>query len=130
MVQYNATLADPIGATFAALANPTRRAILAHLMAGPASVTELGEPFQMSMPAISKHLRVLEHAGLIARGREAQYRPCRLDAGPLRDIADWVEPYRRIWEQRFDRLDDYLQEMKRQQPKKEKKRGRRKQHKN
>jgi DNA-binding transcriptional ArsR family regulator len=123
MVEYTAS-SDSISATFAALANPTRRAILARLMAGPASVTELGEPFQMSMPAISKHLRVLEHAGLIARGREAQWRPCRLEASPLKDVADWVEPYRRIWEQRFDRLDEYLQEMKKEHAKKGKKHAR------
>ncbi len=112
--------ADPISATFAALANPTRRAILARLIAGPASVTELGEPFDMSMPAISKHLKVLEDAGLVSRGREAQWRPCRLDAGPLKEVADWVEPYRQIWEQRFDRLDAYLQELKKEKQKKEK----------
>jgi len=106
--------------TFAALADATRRAILARLASGEASVTELAAPFEMSMPAISKHLKVLEHAGLIARGREAQWRPCRLEAGPLKDIADWVAPYRRFWEQSFDRLDDYLRELK----KKEKKDGR------
>jgi DNA-binding transcriptional ArsR family regulator len=116
--------ADPISATFAALASPTRRAILARLIAGPASVTELGEPFDMSMPAISKHLKVLEEAGLVSRGREAQWRPCRLDAGPLKEVADWVEPYRQIWEQRFDRLDAYLQELKREKRKKEKPRAR------
>jgi DNA-binding transcriptional ArsR family regulator len=99
---------DALSATFSALADPTRRAILSRLAAGEASVTELAQPFAMSMPAISKHLKVLEHAGLIARGRDAQWRPCRLEAGPLRGIADWVEPYRRFWEGRFDRLDDYL----------------------
>lgn len=103
---------DHLSATFAALANPTRRAILARLASGECSVTELAEPFEMSMPAISKHLRVLEQAGLIARGREAQWRPCRLEAGPLKDVADWTERYRAIWEQRFDRLETYLQEMK------------------
>jgi DNA-binding transcriptional ArsR family regulator len=108
--------------TFAALADATRRAILARLASGEASVTELAEPFEMSMPAISKHLKVLEHAGLIARGREAQWRPCRLEAGPLKDIADWVAPYRRFWEQSFDRLDDYLREL--QSKAKEKKHGR------
>jgi DNA-binding transcriptional ArsR family regulator len=100
--------ADPLSATFSALADPTRRAILSRLATGEASVTELAQPFAMSMPAISKHLKVLEHAGLIARGRDAQWRPCRLEAGPLLDIADWVERYRHFWEGRFDRLDDYL----------------------
>ena len=104
--------ADHLTATFAALANPTRRAILARLASGECSVTELAEPFEMSMPAVSKHLRVLERAGLIARSREAQWRPCRLDAAPLKEIADWTQHYRHIWEQRFDRLDEYLQEMK------------------
>jgi DNA-binding transcriptional ArsR family regulator len=99
---------DALSATFSALADPTRRAILSRLAMGEASVTELAQPFAMSMPAISKHLKVLEHAGLIARGRDAQWRPCRLEAGPLRDIANWVEPYRRFWTHRFDRLDDYL----------------------
>lgn len=99
---------DKLSATFAALADPTRRAILSRLASGEASVTELAQPFAMSMPAISKHLKVLEHAGLIARGRDAQWRPCRLEAGPLRTVADWVEPYRRFWESRFDRLDEYL----------------------
>jgi DNA-binding transcriptional ArsR family regulator len=97
--------------TFSALADPTRRAILSRLAAGEASVTELAQPFAMSMPAISKHLKVLERAGLIARGRDAQWRPCRLDAAPLRDIADWVEPYRRHWNTHFDRLDDYLRDV-------------------
>jgi DNA-binding transcriptional ArsR family regulator len=100
--------ADQLSTTFAALADPTRRAILARLATGEASVTELAEPFEMSLPAISKHLKVLESAGLIARGREAQWRPCRLEAAPLRDVADWVEEYRRFWEESFDRLDDYL----------------------
>jgi DNA-binding transcriptional ArsR family regulator len=111
---------DHLSATFAALADPTRRAILARLVAGNASVTELAAPFEMSMPAISKHLKVLEHAGLIARGREAQWRPCRLEAGPLKNVADWVEDYRRFWEQSFDRLDDYLHELKKQELKKQK----------
>src|ERR1700680_9469 len=102
---------DHLSATFSALADPTRRAILARLVTGNASVTELAEPFEMSMPAISKHLKVLEHAGLIARGREAQWRPCRLEPGPLKSVADWVEDYRRFWEQSFDRLDDYLHEL-------------------
>jgi DNA-binding transcriptional ArsR family regulator len=102
---------DRLNATFAALADPTRRAILARLASGEASVTELAEPFEMSMPAISKHLKVLERAGLIARGREAQWRPCRLAAGPLKDAADWLEHYRRFWEQSFNRLEDYLREL-------------------
>jgi DNA-binding transcriptional ArsR family regulator len=105
---------DPLSSTFAALADPTRRAILARLASGEASVTQLAEPFAMSMPAISKHLKVLERAGLIARGREAQWRPCRIEVGPLKDIAGWVEHYRRFWEQSFDRLDDYLRELKAQ----------------
>ncbi len=99
---------DALSTTFAALADPTRRAILARLTTGEASVTELAQPFAMSMPAISKHLKVLERAGLIARGRAAQWRPCRIKAGPLKDVSDWVERYREIWEQRFDRLDAYL----------------------
>ena len=102
---------DPLSSTFSALADPTRRAILARLASGEVSVTELAEPFEMSMPAISKHLKVLERAGLIARGREAQWRPCRLEAGPLRDVAQWVEHYRRFWEESFDRLDQYLSEL-------------------
>ncbi|MBW8874295.1 MAG: winged helix-turn-helix transcriptional regulator [Acidobacteria bacterium] len=104
--------ADHLSTTFAALADPTRRAILARLTAGQASVTELAEPFEMSMPAISKHLKVLERAGLIARGRNAQWRPCSLQAGPLREVADWVEHYRRFWDESFDRLDDYLRDLK------------------
>ena len=103
-----ATATDPISSTFAALADPTRRSILARLASGEASVTELAEPFEMSMPAVSKHLKVLERAGLIARGREAQWRPCRLEAAPLKDVADWVERYRQNWEESFDRLDEYL----------------------
>ena len=102
---------DQLSATFQALADPTRRAILARLTRGETSVTELAEPFAMSLPAVSKHLNVLERAGLVARGRDAQWRPCRLEAQPLRDVADWVERYRRHWEARFDRLDDYLWEM-------------------
>jgi DNA-binding transcriptional ArsR family regulator len=107
---------DPLSATFAALADPTRRAILARLTTGEASVTELAEPFDMSMPAISKHLKVLERAGLIARGREAQWRPCRLEAAPLREVSDWIEHYRLFWEQSLDRLEAYLREMKRREP--------------
>jgi DNA-binding transcriptional ArsR family regulator len=105
--------ADHLSVTFAALADPTRRAILARLASGECSVTELAEPFDMSLPAVSKHLRVLERAGLIARGREAQWRPCRLEPAPLKDVADWAERYRRLWEGRLDRLGDYLQELKR-----------------
>jgi DNA-binding transcriptional ArsR family regulator len=103
--------ADRLNSTFAALADPTRRAILARLTSGEATVTELAEPFEMSLPAISKHLKVLERAGLIARGREAQWRPCRLAAGPLKDAAEWLEHYRRFWEDSFDRLDVYLREL-------------------
>jgi DNA-binding transcriptional ArsR family regulator len=101
---------DRLSTTFSALADPTRRAILARLVSGEASVTELAEPFQMSLPAVSKHLKVLERAGLVARSREAQWRPCRLKAGPLKDAADWLDHYRRFWEQSFGRLDDYLRE--------------------
>ena len=103
--------ADSLSTTFAALADPTRRAILARLSTGECSVTELAEPFSMSMPAVSKHLRVLERAGLISRGREAQWRPCRLEAARLKEVAEWAERYRAIWEGRLDRLDSYLQEL-------------------
>jgi DNA-binding transcriptional ArsR family regulator len=113
---------DHLSTTFAALADPTRRAILARLASGECSVTELAEPFEMSMPAVSKHLRVLERAGLIARRREAQWRPCRIEAAPLKEVAEWAERYRHIWEQRLDRLDAYLQEL--QAKDKEKKHGR------
>src|SRR5438034_10115395 len=105
---------DRLSTTFAALADPTRRAILARLAAGEASVTELAKPFAMSLPAVSKHLKVLEHAGLIARGREAQWRPCRLEAGPLKDAADWLDHYRRVWEQSCARLDYYLRKLQRE----------------
>ena len=105
---------DSLSTTFAALADPTRRAILARLASQEASVTELAEPFRMSMPAVSKHLKVLERAGLIARGREAQWRPCRLQAAPLRDVAGWLEDYRRFWEESFDRLDEYLHKLKKE----------------
>ena len=115
---------DPLSATFAALADPTRRAILARLITGERSVTELAEPFDMSLPAVSKHLRVLERAGLIARRREAKWRHCRLDAGPLKDVAEWAERYRHVWEQRLDRLDTYLQEMKRKEARHDRKRHR------
>ena len=113
---------DKLSETFSALANPTRRAILARLAYGETSVTELAEPFDMSLPAITKHLKALEKAGLIIRGREAQWRPCRLEATPLKDVADWVEGYRSFWEKRLDRLDAYLQELK----SKEKNHGRKK----
>ena len=99
---------DQLSATFAALADPTRRAILSRLTSGEASVTELAEPFDMSLPAVTKHLKVLQRAGLISQSREAQWRPCRLRASPMREAAEWMEPYREHWEQRFDRLDDYL----------------------
>ena len=105
--------ADQMDSIFAALADPTRRAILARLMAGETTVTELAEPFDMSLPAVSKHLKVLERAGLITRGREAQWRPCRLEASPLKEVADWLEGYRRFWEQsqeRYQRLDHYLRQ--------------------
>jgi DNA-binding transcriptional ArsR family regulator len=102
---------DRLSVTFSALADPTRRAILARLASGATSVTELAEPFAMSLPGVSKHLKVLEHAGLVRRGREAQWRPCQLEAGPLKDAADWLEHYRRFWEQSFDRLGDYLDEL-------------------
>lgn len=103
---------DPLSTTFAALADPTRRAILARLATGEATVKELSEPFAMSGPAVSKHLRVLEHAGLIARGRDAQWRPCRLEAKPIQEVAEWAENYRRFWDASYERLDEYLQQMK------------------
>lgn len=112
---------DHLSATFAALADPTRRAILARLVKGECSVTELAEPFEMSMPAVSKHLHVLERAGLIARRKQAQWRHCRIEAAPLRGIVDWAEHYRHLWEGRFDRLDQYLQQL---QPTKEKRHDR------
>ena len=102
---------DPLSATFAALADPTRRAILARLSEGEASVSELAAPFAMSLPAVSKHLKVLQRAGLVEQGRQAQWRPCRIKAAPLKDAADWVDQYRHIWEQRFDRLEGYLREL-------------------
>ncbi|MBS1784369.1 MAG: winged helix-turn-helix transcriptional regulator [Acidobacteria bacterium] len=113
---------DRLNATFAALADPTRRAILARLSRRAATVMELAAPHDMSLPAISKHLKVLEKAGLISRGREAQWRPCHLEAKPLREVAEWMEHYRRFWEENFDQLEVYLQELQ----KKEKPRGRRK----
>jgi DNA-binding transcriptional ArsR family regulator len=102
---------DRLSLIFSALADPTRRAILARLASGETSVTELAEPFEMSLPAVSKHLKVLENAGLIARGRDAQWRPCRIDAAPLKEVADWADRYRRFWDESFDRLDDYLKKM-------------------
>jgi DNA-binding transcriptional ArsR family regulator len=102
---------DPLSLTFAALADPTRRAILDRLMQGEASVTELAKPFDMSLPAVSKHLKVLERAGLISRGRDAQWRPCQLNAGPLKEVAAWVDHYRKFWKESFDRLDEYLQQL-------------------
>ncbi|MEO7426539.1 MAG: metalloregulator ArsR/SmtB family transcription factor [Fibrobacteria bacterium] len=129
MVQYATPSAsasrkasDRLSATFSALADPTRRAILARLIAGPIAVSQLAEPFRMSLPAISKHLKVLERAGLITRGREAQWRPCRLEAAPLKEVSAWAEDYRRCWDESFDRLDAYLKEMQ----KKEKKHDRKK----
>jgi DNA-binding transcriptional ArsR family regulator len=113
---------DHLSATFAALADPTRRAILARLISGEVSVSELAEPFDMSMPAVSKHLKVLERAGLIARGREAQWRPCRLEATPLKEVADWVEHYRQFWSESLDRLGDYLHDVQ----KRERQHGRKK----
>jgi DNA-binding transcriptional ArsR family regulator len=110
---------DALDATFAALADPTRRAILARLASGEATVMELAEPFEMSLPAISKHLKVLERAGLIARGREAQWRPCRLQPAPLKEVARWIEHYRRFWEQSFDRLDAFLRELQKKEKKKD-----------
>src|SRR5215469_18447506 len=102
---------DRLSTTLAALADPTRRAILARLITGEASVTELAEPFEMSLPAVSKHLKVLEHAGLIVRGREAQWRPCRLEAGPLKEVASWIEEYRRFWSPYIDALERHLDRM-------------------
>lgn len=108
---------DSLSVTFAALADPTRRAILARLATGETTVTELAQPFQMSLPAVTKHLKVLERAGLITRGREAQWRPCKLEAMPLRNVADWLDHYRRFWEESFDRLDAYLKQMQRKEKK-------------
>jgi DNA-binding transcriptional ArsR family regulator len=111
MQTYQHPRPDPLSATFSALADPTRRAILARLSTGEATVTELAAPFDMSLPAISKHLKVLQRSGLIEQGRQAQWRPCRLTPEPLRDVADWVGQYRRFWEASFDRLGDYLREV-------------------
>jgi DNA-binding transcriptional ArsR family regulator len=115
-------MADRLSATFSALADPTRRAILARLVLGETSVSDLAKPFDMSLPAVSKHLKVLEHAGLIKRGREAQWRPCRIEPNALKSVDDWLDRYRKLWEERFDRLDDYLHKLQA----KEKKRGRKK----
>ena len=122
-------MTDRLSETFSALADPTRRAILARLALGETSVTDLAAPFEMSMPAVSKHLKVLERAGLITRGREAQWRPCRIDAQALKPVDDWLESYRRLWEERFDRLEDYLRvlqakETPQQKPAKKRGRGR------
>ena len=123
MVKYTSGRSlERLDLTFGALADPTRRAILSRLASGEASVTDLAEPFEMTLPAISKHLKVLQRAGLITQGREAQWRPCRLEAAPLKAIADWVEHYRVYWEQSFDNLEDYLRKVQ----SKEKKRGRKK----
>jgi DNA-binding transcriptional ArsR family regulator len=108
------TTEDDLSLTFAALADPTRRAILARLAQGEATVNELAAPFNLSLPGVSKHLKVLQHAGLISQGRRAQWRPCRLEPGRLKEAADWIATYRHIWEDRFDRLDEYLREL--QQP--------------
>src|SRR5258708_6427244 len=118
---------DQLSGTFAALADPTRRAILARLISGEASVPALAEPFDLSLPAISKHLKVLERAGLVSRSRDAQWRPCRLDAAPLKDAADWLEHYRGFWEQSFDRLETYLDELQGKDPAHGRKPSRRKQ---
>src|SRR5205809_4611749 len=112
---------DPLSATFSALADPTRRAILARLALGETTVSALAEPFSMSLPAVSKHLKVLERAGLIARGREAQWRPCRIEANALKDVDDWLERYRRLWEERLDRLEDYLKVLQAKEKKRERK---------
>ena len=109
-------MSDPLSATFAALADPTRRAILARLSLGETSVGDLAEPFAMSLPAVSKHLKVLERAGLITRGRDAQWRPCRLKADPMKDAALWLEQYQRFWDERLDRLDGYLQHIQKEPP--------------
>ncbi|MGI8568571.1 MAG: ArsR/SmtB family transcription factor [Methylocella sp.] len=114
---------DRLSTTLAALADPTRRAILSRLALGETSVTELAEPFEMSLPAVSKHLKVLERAGLIARGREAQWRPCRIEPAALKHVDDWLEEYRRLWDARLDRLDNYLKKL---QAKEKKKHGRKK----
>jgi DNA-binding transcriptional ArsR family regulator len=122
-MSYSMTSSDHLNATFAALADPTRRAILARLASGEASVMELAEPFEMSQPAVSKHLKVLERAGLISRGRDAQRRPCRLEAKPLGEATGWLESYRQLWESNFQRLDALLDEMKTHKKRERTKRG-------
>jgi DNA-binding transcriptional ArsR family regulator len=117
------SLADRLDRTFGALADPTRRAILARLAKGEASVTELAEPFEMSLPAVSKHLKVLERAGLVSRGRERQWRPARLRATPIREVAEWTDRYRRFWDERYDRLDEYLDELQGRGPSERKEKG-------
>jgi DNA-binding transcriptional ArsR family regulator len=107
---------DHLSITFAALADPTRRAILARLAQGEATVSELAAPFDLSLPTVSKHLKVLQHAGLVTQGRQAQWRPCRLDPAPLREVADWIGEYRRFWDENFSRLDEYLQQLQNQSP--------------
>ena len=122
------TASDPLSLTFAALSDPTRRAILERLIGGECSVSELATPFAMSLPAVSKHLRVLERAGLVVQRRDAQWRPCRLEAGPLKDVSDWAEQYRHVWEERFDRLGNYLNDLKAKEQKAKEKSHGRKQH--
>ena len=117
------SVADRLDRTFGALADPTRRAILARLAKGEASVTELAEPFEMSLPAVSKHLKVLERAGLVSRGRERQWRPARLRATPIKEVAEWTDRYRRFWEERYDRLDEYLDELQGRGPSRRKEKG-------
>lgn len=117
------SVAERLDRTFGALADPTRRAILARLAKGEASVTELAEPFEMSLPAVSKHLKVLERAGLVSRGRERQWRPARLRATPIREVAEWTDRYRRFWDERYDRLDEYLDELQGRGPSKRKEKG-------
>jgi len=117
------SVTERLDRTFGALADPTRRAILARLAKGEASVTELAEPFEMSLPAVSKHLKVLERAGLVSRGRERQWRPARLRATPIREVAEWTDRYRRFWDERYDRLDEYLDELQGRGPSKRKEKG-------
>ena len=112
-------MTDRLSVTFGALADPTRRAILARLASRETTVSDLAKPFEMSLPAVSKHLKVLQRAGLVRQSRDAQWRPCRLDAKPLREVADWVERYRKFWDERIDRLDDYLRELKPKEQKRE-----------
>ena len=116
-------MSDHLSTTFAALADPTRRAILARLASGQATVMELAEPFEMSLPAVSKHLKVLERAGLVSRGRERQWRPARLRAAPIKEVAEWTDRYRRFWDERYDRLDEYLDELQGRGPSTRKEKG-------